>query len=132
MTMATVKEIAQALRALPPREPDPIWKEHTKDRLLRHMGSASAKRPAENHWAVFATYERDPVNFAQWVRAKGRHWRPVAVAPERLQSALSSIQPNIVVIDRGVPRRHQLEGLVRASSIAEMAIASEHELANIA
>ena len=127
--MVTMADLVNRLRALPQIEPDPRWKRRVKARLLGLMGGTI---DTVNRWAIFATYEQDPIDFAMWVRAKGRDWRPVAVNPERLGSAVASLQPNLVVIDSRVPRRDALARMVRSSSAAETAIADQHELARIA
>ena len=127
--MATVEDLKAKLRALPRPEPDPIWKQRTKRKLLQAMALAAGHRERMNRWAIFATYDREPINFALWVRAKGREWRPIAVDPDRLQSAVAMIQPNIVVIDPRVPRRDRLEGVVHASCAAETTVATDSDLA---
>ncbi|HVA25415.1 MAG TPA: hypothetical protein VMW62_13610 [Chloroflexota bacterium] len=129
--MVTIEELAARLRALPRFEPDPAWKHRTKGKLLRIM-DGRCNMGTVNRWAIFATYEQDPIDFAQWVRAKGRDWRPVAVNPERLGSAVASLQPNLVIIDSHLARRVDLARMVRSSSAAETAIASQSELARIA
>lgn len=120
------------LRALPRLEPDPAWKRRTKRKLLRLMAEYHATMGMVNHWAIIATYDRDPIDFAVWVRAKGRDWRPVAVDPERLGSAVANLRPNLVVIDSRVARRDDLAQMVRSSSTAETTIASPAELPRIA
>jgi hypothetical protein len=130
--MAPIDDLEAQLQALPRIEPDPAWKRRTKRRLLRLMQLWYGKMGLVNRWAIFATYEPDPIDFALWVRAKGRDWRPVAVDPDRLGSAVANLQPNLVVIDSRVPRGDALANMVRASSAAETAIASPRELARIA
>jgi hypothetical protein len=130
--MVTRNELRTWLRQLPPMEPDPGWKSRTKLKLLRYMSHWYGRMGVVNRWAIFATYEQDPIDFALWVRAKGRDWRPVAVSPERLDSAVASLQPNLVVIDPRVPRHDALARMVRSSSAAQTTIASQSELARIA
>ena len=130
--MATISELVEWLRALPRFEPDPVWKDRTRDKLLELMDGWRDKMGIVNRWAIFATYEPDPIDFALWVRAKGRDWRPVAVDPSRLGSAVANLRPNLVVIDSGVPRRDALATMVHSSSTAVTAIASQTELARIA
>lgn len=124
-------DLVALLRSLPPIAPDPAWKQRTKRRLLRLM-SRRGTMSMVNHWAIIATYDQDPIDFAVWVRAKGRDWRPLAVNPERLAPAVANLQPNLVVIDARVPRREDLARMVRSASAAETAIADPTQLARSA
>jgi hypothetical protein len=124
-------ELVALLRALPPIAPDPVWQRRAKLRLLRLMRRRGTMERV-NRWAIIATYDQDPIDFAVWVRAKGRDWRPVAVNPERLAPAVANLQPNLVVIDSRVPRRDDLARMVRAASAAETAIADPSQLARSA
>jgi len=80
-------------------------------------------RFAPRRWAVYATCQTDPVEFAEWVRAKGYDWRPVAVAPERLATAVANIQPVVVIIDPRLPRPLALERQARAAALGETFVA---------
>ncbi|HEY8694906.1 MAG TPA: hypothetical protein VIR57_19420 [Chloroflexota bacterium] len=130
--LLTTHEFVARLRALPRAEPDPAWKRRTKQKLLRLFADRGIRLGVVKRWAIFATYEQNPIDFALWVSAKGRDWRPVAVNPERLSSAVASLRPNLVVIDSHVARRVALARMVRSSSAAAIAIASQRELARIA
>lgn len=129
--MQSLDDVAARLRQLPLIEPDPAWKLRTKLKLLRLMDEYGKMRVV-NRWAIIATYDQDPIDFAVWVRAKGRDWRPVAVDPERLAPAVACLRPNLVVIDSRVPRTDDLARMVRSSSQAETAIANPTELARTA
>ncbi|HEX6513588.1 MAG TPA: hypothetical protein VF157_14895 [Chloroflexota bacterium] len=126
-----IEELEAQLRAIPAVEPDPEWMRLTKTKLLRLFDQRGTLMDV-SRWAIFATYERDPVDFAQWVRGKGNGWRPLAVNPERLHTAVTNLQPNLVVIDPRVPRHLALARTVRSASAAETRIASQHELARTA
>jgi hypothetical protein len=115
-------QLAATLRALPHFPPDPAWKRRARERLLRAYDDLHSRLSAVRRWAVYVTYDEDPLEFAKSVRARGDEWRPVAVKPERLEPAVRSLQPNLVLIDPRLPRARSLVGLVRAASAAETGV----------
>jgi hypothetical protein len=112
-------QLAAILRALPHFQPDPAWRGRTRERLLRAYEELYCRLDAARRWAVYVTYDDDPLEFADSVRERGAEWRPVAIKPERLEPAVRNLQPNLVVIDPRVPRAKTLVGVVRAASMAE-------------
>ena len=109
------------LKLLPRFEPDPRWKRRTKRRLIAAFDRLVGMSP--RRWALYATNEIEPVSFANWVQARGAEWRPVAVSPERLATAVRSIQPALVVIDPRVEGCQFLERSVRRSLATEAFVA---------
>ena len=115
-------QLAATLRSLPHFQPDPTWTRRTSERLLRAYDNVHSRLSAARRWALYVTYDDDPLEFANSVRARGAEWRPIAVKPERLEPAVRSLQPNLVLIDPRLPRARSLVGLVRASSAAETGV----------
>jgi len=116
--------LVRQLRALPPFEPNPVWKQRTKRRLLAAYGELRGKLDLMRRWALYVTYDPDLSGFASSIKAKGPDWRPVAVNPERLADAVTRIQPSLVLIDPRLPRAGNLAAMVRARSMAETRIAA--------
>ena len=110
------------LRAMPHFQPSPTWRRRTLLRLLAQIEREPRRAPSHRCWAIYATNDPDPVQFADSVASRGGDWRPLAVQPERLQSAVANLQPQLVVIDPRLPRAKALARMVQAASFAESAI----------
>ncbi|MBV9121484.1 MAG: hypothetical protein JOZ39_12310, partial [Chloroflexi bacterium] len=75
--MSRTYNLAAQLRSLPQFRPDPVWKRRTKRRLLETYSLMHAKIGAFRNWAVYATYDPEPIAFASRIRARGTEWRPL-------------------------------------------------------
>ncbi|HLY67702.1 MAG TPA: hypothetical protein VKU60_19345 [Chloroflexota bacterium] len=102
------------LTVLPPRlpwlQPNPTWKEQVKQRLLEAYERCYNRLSALRHWAIYVSSDApaEGSSVADAIVARGPHWRPVAVRPERMLTAVSAIHPALVVVDSRLPDIRQM------------------------
>jgi hypothetical protein len=128
-TAGGTRDLRARLRGLPLFEPNPLWRERTKQRLMRLAADERLNWFSVTRWAVYATQTEETMPaFAANVRAAGSDWRPVVVEPRRLGSTVRTLQPSAVVIDASVPHVPSLVADVRSSSTVEPLVLHPSEL----
>jgi hypothetical protein len=105
---------------LPSLQPNPTWREQTKQRLLAAYEGCYNRLKALRHWALYVSTDTHAQanGVADAIVARGQAWRPVAVRPERMILALSAIQPALVVVDSRLPdAQRMVEEVQRCSTV---------------
>jgi hypothetical protein len=104
------------------------WKERAQQRLLAAYERCYGGLTALRQWAMYVSSgtQAEAGGVADAIVARGQQWRPVAVGPERVTTAVNAIQPALIVVDSRLPDPQRVVEEVRLCSAAT--ILSDREL----